>query len=421
MPNAARTASPHGWYPLIVHSHLRWDFVWQRPQQILSRLARSHPVMFVEEPVFADDLAGGMLDVNVVAAGVHRIVPRLPWQLRESYTESATAVRSLLQQLVNARGALAGMFDRPVQWFYTPMPAPIMIGAFNERGIVYDCMDELAQFRFAPPDLTQREQFLMSRANVVFTGGRRLYESKSRRHANVHFFGCGVDADHFARARRVDTAVAPELEGLPGPVLGYFGVIDERLDYALIDRLAAWFDSGSVVFVGPTAKVDPADLPQRSNIRWLGQRPYEQLPEYVKGFDVCLMPFALNDATEYINPTKTLEYMAAGKPIVSTAGPDVVRNFTPIVRVAHTVDDFVRAVAASCLPDPTRIEAGLALARNATWESIVSAMDRLVSRSVRGQRRSADEPRVVALPRRSSTATGAGHTDVPGDDEAIVA
>jgi glycosyltransferase involved in cell wall biosynthesis len=421
MLDAARTATPHGSYPLLVHSHLRWDFVWQRPQQILSRLARNHPVLFVEEPVFADDLAGSSLDVSAVTAGVHRVIPRLPARLRESYAKSATVVRSLLQQMLHGRGAMAGMFDRPVQWFYTPMPAPVMIGGFNERGIVYDCMDELAQFRFAPPDLAQREQFLMSRADVVFTGGRRLYESKSRFHPNVHFFGCGVDADHFARARRDDTPVAPELEGLPHPVLGYFGVIDERLDYALVDRLAEAFHFGSVVFVGPTAKVDPAELPQRANIRWLGQRPYDRLPEYVKGFDVCLMPFALNEATEYINPTKTLEYMAAGKPIVSTAVPDVVRNFAPIVRVAENHEDFVGAVSSSRVSDPMRIASGLALARNATWDSIVAAMDRLIVQSLRDQRRAIDTSRVVALPRRSSSAAGAGRADLPGDDEAIVA
>jgi len=421
MPNAARTNTPHGSLPLIVHSHLRWDFVWQRPQQILSRFARNGPVMFVEEPVFADDIAAGSLEVSVVSAGVHRVVPRLPSRLRASYDESGIAVRALVQQLVRGPGALAGLFDHPVQWFYTPMPAPIMIGGFSERGVVYDCMDELAQFRFAPPDLPKREQFLMSRANVVFTGGRRLYESKSRHHANVHFFGCGVDADHFARAGRDDTPVARELDGLPQPVLGYFGVIDERLDYTLIDRLAEAFDFGSVVFVGPTAKVDPAELPQRPNIRWLGQRPYERLPEYVKGFDVCLMPFALNEATEYINPTKTLEYMAAGKPIVSTAVPDVVRNFAPIVRVAEDSESFVRAVSASRASDPARIAAGLALARKATWESIVAAMDRLIAHSLRDQHRAVDEPRVVALPRRSPSAAGVGRADLPGDDEANVA
>ena len=420
MTDAARTAAPHG-YPLIVHSHLRWDFVWQRPQQILSRFGRRHPVLFVEEPVFADDLAMGTLDVTTPCAGVHRVVPRLPAYLRSSYDDAAATVRALLLQLIDGRGALAGMFGNAVQWFYTPMPAPVMIGAFRERGTVYDCMDELAQFRFAPPELTQREQFLMSRADVVFTGGRQLYESKSRRHPNVHFFGCGVDADHFSRASRSQTPVAEELRELPHPILGYFGVVDERLDYELIEYLAHRFARGSLVFVGPTAKVDHNELPRRANIHWVGQQPYDRLPEYVKGFDVCLMPFALNEATQYINPTKTLEYMAAGKPIVSTAVPDVVRNFTPIVRVAHTTMDFFDAVSSALMPDLVRIDAGLAMARASTWESIVREMDGLILQAVRGQHRVRMEPRVALMPHRSPSTGGSARPDLRGDDEAVVA
>ena len=420
MTNAARTATPHA-YPLIVHSHLRWDFVWQRPQQILSRFGLSHPVLFVEEPVFADDLAMGTLDVTIACSGVHRVVPRLPGSLRSSHDYAATTVRSLLLQLLGGRGAFAGMFGNAVQWFYTPMPAPVMIGAFRERGTVYDCMDELAQFRFAPPELTQREQFLMSRADVVFTGGRQLYESKSRRHTNVHFFGCGVDADHFARASRSHTPIAEEVRELPHPILGYVGVVDERLDYGLIEYLAHRFATGSIVLVGPTAKVDRSELPQRRNIHWLGQQPYSRLPEYVKGFDICLMPFALNEATQYINPTKTLEYMAAARPIVSTAVPDVVRNFAPVVRVAHTVPGFADAVSAALVPDPARIDAGLALASAATWESIVSAMDGLILQALRDQRRVRVEPQVVARPRRPASPGGSPRGEVRGDDEAIVA
>src|SRR5687768_7238947 len=260
MPAVARAATTGGRSPLIVHSHLRWDFVWQRPQQILSRLGRDRAVLYVEEPVFVHDCVAGSLDLSRPSDGVHRVVPRLPSGLAGSYDDAGAVIRTLLLQLVSEGGGLAGRFDDAVQWFYTPMPAGLMIGAFRERGIVYDCMDELAQFRFAPPELTQRERFLMSKADVVFTGGRQLFESKSRYHRNVHFFGCGVDADHFARARHVDTAVAPELRDLPRPVLGYFGVVDERLDYGLIERLAGRFSTGSVVFVGPVVKVDPREL-----------------------------------------------------------------------------------------------------------------------------------------------------------------
>ena len=260
----------------------------------------------------------------------------------------------------------------------------------------------------------------MTRADVVFTGGRQLYESKTRHHPNVHFFGCGVDADHFERARRTETSVAPELRELAHPVLGYFGVVDERLDYALIGRLADCFAAGSVVLVGPTAKVDASELPHRANIHWLGQRPYERLPEYVKGFDVCLMPFALNDATQYINPTKTLEYMAAGKPIVSTAVPDVVRNFAPVVRVADSAAGFIDAVSQALTPDESRIEAGLARARAATWESIVAGMEDLIGAAIRARRELPAGRRAAATGRRAH-AVGALRGDPPADGEVSVA
>jgi glycosyltransferase involved in cell wall biosynthesis len=420
MTDVGRTAISHDSYSLIVHSHLRWDFVWQRPQQILSRLARRHAVLFVEEPVFVDDIESASLEVAEAVPGVHRVVPRLPATLRTSYDESATAVRSLLERLIANDARLAAAFGEPVQWFYTPMPAPIMIGAFNERGVVYDCMDELAKFRFAPPELTQREQFLISRADVVFTGGRNLYESKSRRHGNVHFFGCGVDAEHFSRALHADTPIASELRNLPRPILGYFGVIDERLDYALIECLSDWFVSGSVVFVGPTAKVERSELPQQPNIYWIGQRAYERLPEYVKGFDVCLMPFALNEATEYINPTKTLEYMAAGKPIVSTAVPDVLRNFVPVVRIAETAREFVDAVSLALMPEPGRIREGIARARAATWESTVNAMEAVIAQAIHPRRVGRDS-RVVPHRLRLQRTTAPGRPETRGDDAAIVA
>jgi glycosyltransferase involved in cell wall biosynthesis len=396
--------------------------VWQRPQQILSRFGRSRAVLYVEEPVFVDDRATGSLDLTTPSAGVHRVVPRLPSRVAHSYDESADMIRALVLDLTGEGGPLGEVFRHAVQWFYTPMPAPLMVGAFGERGIVYDCMDELAQFRFAPPELAARERLLISKADVVFTGGRQLFESKSRHHGNVHFFGCGVDADHFARARRADTAVPSELRDLPRPVLGYFGVVDERLDYELIDRLARSFASGSVVFVGPVVKVDPRELPNRNNIHWLGQRPYAQLPEYVKGFDVCLMPFALNEATEFINPTKTLEYMAAGKPIVSTAVPDVVRNFAPIVSVARSGDEFVEATRVATMPDGTRIEAGIARAREATWESIVEAMDRLVARAMRRPHSEAGSAaQIMAMRRRSATGGAASRPDSVNDGTANVA
>jgi glycosyltransferase involved in cell wall biosynthesis len=421
MLRVSRPAILHGTYPLIVHSHLRWDFVWQRPQQIMSRLARRRPVMYVEEPVFIDDASGGSLDITSPCANVDRVVPRLPSSLRGSYDAAAAIVRTLLTERLSA-GVFAESYANCVQWFYTPMPAPAMLGAFGERGVVYDCMDELSQFRFAPPQLIERERLLMSHADIVFTGGRRLFESKSRHHRNVHFFGCGVDVDHFASACSEKTPVAPELRSLPRPVLGYFGVIDERLNYELIGRLATSFAHGSVVFVGPLAKVEASELPKQPNLHWLGQRAYAELPTYVKGFDVCLMPFALNAATEFINPTKTLEYMAGGKPIVSTAVPDVVRNFTPIVHVANSIDEFTHAVSIALKPDEESIRAGMALARASTWESIVGAMDALIARSIRHPAEESVAPHVT--PRRVATTlttVPAARPELKGDGTAHVA
>ena len=365
--------------PIIVQSHLRWDFVWQRPQQLLSRLAEDRPVLFVEEPIFLEDLSTARLDISVPHANVFRAVPHLPGLFREDYERGIAEIRRLVQQAILPGGELKRTFNNPVQWFYSPFTAPAMLGAFNEVAVVYDCMDELSQFRFAHPDLVRRERLLLANADIVFTGGYKLYESKRRYHDNVHFFGCGVDNRHFGKARLSDTTVPADIASLPQPVFGYFGVIDERVDYDLIRTLAESRPEASVVMVGPIVKVDPATLPKAPNIHWLGQRNYSELPGYVKGFSVCLMPFALNEATEFINPTKTLEYMAAGKPIVSTAVPDVVRNFTPVVRVAQSTRDFVAfTTQAAANPDSALVAQGLEMAANASWESIVGKMRKLI-------------------------------------------
>ncbi|HET9635609.1 MAG TPA: glycosyltransferase [Gemmatimonadaceae bacterium] len=366
--------------PIIVQSHLRWDFVWQRPQQILSRLAEHRPVLFVEEPLFLDDVSAPRLDISVPHANVFRAVPRLPSAMRDDNERGTAETRALVQNAISPGGQLKRMFNNPVQWFYSPFTAPAMLGAFAEVAVVYDCMDELSQFRFAHPDLVRRERLLLANADVVFTGGYKLYESKRRYHHNVHFFGCGVDARHFGKARLSDTKVPDDVATLQQPVFGYFGVIDERIDYDLIRSLAENKPDASIVMVGPVVKVDPATLPQAPNLHWLGQRDYASLPAYVKGFTVCLMPFALNEATEFINPTKTLEYMAAGKPIVSTAVPDVVRNFTPVVQIARSAREFVALSSQAAVnPDKTLIAQGLEKAAAASWESIVAKMSALIS------------------------------------------
>ncbi|HET7614132.1 MAG TPA: glycosyltransferase [Gemmatimonadaceae bacterium] len=367
--------------PIVVHSHLRWDFVWQRPQQILSRMAAHAPVLFIEEPIFLDDVADPRLDISVPFANVFRAIPQLPGTLRDDADGATAVVRTLAQDAIAER--LSGLFANPINWFYSPATAPSMLGAFNEIAVVYDCMDELAQFRFAHPDLPRRERLLLANADIVFTGGRKLYEAKRRFHRNVHFFGCGVDVAHFGKARLDETEIPADIAELPKPVYGYFGVVDERIDYDLIEKLAAHNPAASVVIVGPIVKVDPAALPKAANIHWLGKREYDVLPNYVKGFDVCLMPFALNEATEFINPTKTLEYMAARKPIVSTAVADVVRNFTPIVRIAKSSAEFVTLAArAARSPDLVLLAEGVRKAGSASWENIVGNMQTLIAAAI---------------------------------------
>ena len=407
--------------PIIVHSHLRWDFVWQRPQQLLSRFAQRSRVLFVEEPIYLDDVGDARLDLTTPTERVHRAVPLLPGTLRGEYDASIAVTRELVRRQLAADGALGGLFAGAIQWFYTPMPAPAMIGAFDERAVVYDCMDELSKFRFAPAALVDRERYLMAQSDVVFTGGFKLSQSKAKYHQNVHFFGCGVDVAHFATARSAEVEVPREIAALKRPVVGYYGVIDERIDYELLRTLAASLPDAELVMVGPVVKVDPAELPQAANIHWLGQRQYTELPAHVKGFDVCLMPFALNEATEYINPTKTLEYMAAGKPIVSTAVSDVVHNFTPVVAVADTYEEFVAAVR-SAIESPNRemIARGLEQARANSWESIVARMERIIrdairTRATRTERPLADRARPETRPATRTRAALAAASEDIGD------
>jgi glycosyltransferase involved in cell wall biosynthesis len=358
-------------FSIVVHSHLRWDFVWQRPQQILSRLAVDHPILFVEEPLH--EPGDPHLRITEAQPNVLRAIPVMPGPC--DVDARCEMLLQLLTRELAMHPLLAGRFETLVQWFYSPMCAPGLAGRLDEIGLVYDCMDELSNFRFAPPDLAERERFLLQRADVVFTGGASLLDAKRRYRPDARFFGCGVDVEHFSQARQPGTVVPPEVSSLPGPVLGYFGVIDERLDYELIGALAEAFDRGSIVMAGPLAKVEKEQLPRNENIKWLGQQPYAALPSLVKGFDVCLMPFALNEATRYINPTKTLEYMAGAKPIVSTAVADVVRNFGDVVHVAPSYADFIESVMRVLEdPDPARIAAGIEKANASTWDAIVATM-----------------------------------------------
>ena len=325
---------------LVVFSHLRWNFVFQRPQHLLSRLAREFPVVFVEEPLRSD--APARLERTSPAPGVEVLRPQTPVEAHGFHDDQL----SLLEPLVADWLAQEGIDDYVV-WFYTPMALPLLNG-LAPRAVIYDCMDELSAFRGAAKQMRQRETALLKRAELVLTGGPSLYEAKRSLHDNVMCLPSAVDAAHYANDNAVANtermARADALQGaIPTPRLGFFGVIDERIDIDLVAAVADARPDWQLVMVGPVVKIDPAGLPQRPNLHWLGQQPYELLPQLVAGWDVCLMPFAINESTRFISPTKTLEYMAAGKPVVSTPIRDVAVMFGDLVAIADDAPSFVTA------------------------------------------------------------------------------
>ena len=234
----------------------------------------------------------------------------------------STALRTLVDELVQTERV-----RRPLLWYYTPM-ALDFTAHLDASAILYDCMDELSAFRGAPDCLRERESLLVERASLILTGGRSLYEAKrlQYRHDNLHLFPSSVDIAHFGLARG-PLPEPPDQAHLPRPRLGFFGVLDERLDIALLSAVAAARPEWQFVMVGPVVKIDPDSLPQRPNIHYLGKKGYDQLPGYLAGWDVALLPFARNEATRFISPTKTPEYLAAGKPVVSTSIRDVVTPY----------------------------------------------------------------------------------------------
>ena len=338
--SANATVMPH----LIVYCHLRWDFVFQRPQHLLSRLARSYPVVFIEEPMRCDGEA--WLERSSPAPGVEVLRPHTPVDAPGFHDDQLSVLEPMIEGWLESEGIVDFM-----AWFYTPMALPLL-GGLAPRAVIYDCMDELSAFRNAPRQMRQRETALLKRADLVLTGGPSLYEAKRNQHDNVMCLPSAVDARHYdhdrALADRERVRRAAELQaGVAGPRLGFFGVIDERLDIELVAALADAEPGWQIVMVGPVVKIDPAKLPQRPNLHWLGQQSYELLPQLVASWAVCLMPFALNESTQFISPTKTLEYMAAGKPVVSTPIHDVSVMFGELVAIAADAPSFIASCRAA--------------------------------------------------------------------------
>ncbi len=344
-------------------------------------------VFFIEEPLpwGAETGTAPGWEVQLVAPGVLRCVPHFqahwPCFLEAAGADTGTMQR-LVQELMQTQAIRA-----PLLWVYTPLVLPVLTG-LETRLLVYDCMDELSLFQGAPPELQQREDELLQRAALVFAGGRSMYNARVNRHRNVHYFPSSVDREHFARAADPTLVVPPDAR--PGtPTLGFYGVLDERLDRQLLATVAGNRPDWSFVLVGPVTKIDPAELPQLPNLHYPGQQDYLCLPAYLKGWDVCLMPFALNEATRYISPTKTLEYLAALKPVVATPIHDVVSEYDGLVRFGATPAAFLAACEAVLTETAeervVRLRRSQQILEQTSWEATTTQMWALIQQALTQQ------------------------------------
>jgi UDP-galactopyranose mutase len=379
--------SPHETAPadLLCFSHLRWHFVTQRPQHLLTRAARTRRVFFWEEPWWdADDNGDGTPTLEIMRESENL------WVLRPHLPRAGNA-DDMLRTLLDNFMADEHM-NRFIRWYYTPMML-----SFTEhlqpQATVYDCMDELSGFLYAPPELQEREQQLFAAADVVFTGGMSLYEAKRKQHPNVHAFPSSIDVPHFAQAKSI-TGDVPEQATIPHPRAGFFGVLDERFDHALMAEVARLRPNIHFIFLGPVVKIDPAILPQGENIHYLGGKSYTELPQYLAGWDVALIPFALNESTRYISPTKTPEYLAAGKPVISTPIHDVISGYgnSGLVAIAHNAEEFAAALDRALEPPTDAWKRAVAeklstSSWDRTWDSMSREIDRVLKPRTSAQHR----------------------------------
>lgn len=380
---------------LVVFSHLRWDLVCQRPQHLLSRLAARWRVIFIEEPVPRSPDNG--LERLQPARGVEVWRPHVTGDAPGFHDDHLPVLRRLVANAMREQAVTDYWI-----WFYTPMAVPLA-AELTPRGVVYDCMNELGAFKNAPHQWVQRENALFKMADLVFTGGRSLYNAKRGRHPDVHCFPGSVDAKHFGHA----TQDHPLQAALSRPRLGYCGVIDERINLPLIDAVAKARPQWQIVMVGPAA-IDPHELPRRANIHWLGEQSYDDLPAFISGWDLCLLPYSLNEATRYISPTKTLEYMACGRPSVSTSIRDVVEPYGHVVNIADTPEGLVIDCEAIFERTPgERAAHAQALAQivaRTSWDSTAHAMAELIVQADEGLAADDDEPVLAQLTSDDSAA-----------------
>jgi UDP-galactopyranose mutase len=369
---------------LICFSHLRWHFVTQRPQHLLSLAARDRRVFYWEEPVWhapgelplrSGGQLGSNLEVIEEAPNLWVVRPHITWGI-----DFEIGQHDLLAEFMSRLA-----ISRYVLWYYTPMAVGFS-SHLTPLAVVYDCMDELKNFLNPPPKLAERETQLLQIADVVFTGGLSLYEAKCICHCNVHAYPSSIDVPHFAQAASGELRDPADQRSISHPRAGFYGVVDERFDIELLSSLARLRPGVQFIVIGPIVKIDPMQLPKAANIHYLGGKSYAELPAYLSGWEVAILPFALNDSTTFISPTKTPEYLAAGKPVVSTPILDVVRTYgkAGLVAIADTPEAFASAIDQALLPPRAQWHDAVAveLARSSwhsTWQSMQSELDRILT------------------------------------------
>jgi glycosyltransferase involved in cell wall biosynthesis len=351
-------------YDIVVMCHLRWEFVYQRPQHIISRLSKDHKILFIEEPLKKETKGHNL---KILSQNLHILQPN---------TDSIEEIGSILTDFLRNTRV-------PIGWFYSASFIPLLEQLEFDH-IIYDCMDELSMFKGAPQHLIEQEKYLLAHTDVVFTGGKSLYESKKQIHDNVFCFPSSVDEEHFATAKN-GVSLPADIATIPHPIAGYYGVVDERIDLDLLEKTAVTNPDISFVMIGPVVKIQEEELPQAPNIHYLGMKPYKVLPNYLKAFDIAMMPFALNDATKFISPTKTLEYMAAGKPIISTKIKDVVRDYSHCIKLVTDSDDFTKQLQHLLSSENDENQAGnyKDVLEKTSWSNTVKGMADIIQKVTR--------------------------------------
>lgn len=320
---------------LICLSHIKWNFVYQRPQHLLNRFAINNRVFVIEEPEY--DARTDYYEISKPDAKANLWVVQLYVSKCESREKTNHVLKALLDSVIYSQ-----QISNYILWYYSPM-ALDFTDHLSPDLIIYDCMDELSAFKSPPKRIRETENYLLSCAHLVFTGGQSLYNAKKHLHPNVHAFPSSIDKSHFYKAR--DSKADPkDQSSIPHPRFGFYGVIDERFDVHLVDELSRLRPDWHFIFIGPVVKINKAKLPVRENVHFLGRKEYTQLPDYLSGWDIAILPFALNEATRYISPTKTPEYLAGGKPVISSSITDVVNPYgiEGLVAIADTPEDFIR-------------------------------------------------------------------------------